>query len=214
MKPVINFLITSHTGGEKTRLKEKILCGLVESIRQHFSAFIVVSSASNIPIEAKISADASHEEAQKNGYHGNQERDLLIRGLEILAENDKSYHFRIGYDFVIDSTNIESIIKMAAHFDKKFVCAMDDGDRAGIRSNIWFAETNFTLNLLRGLDIKGHSETSIFNELNKKPEVVYFYPSIREMWNNCENTFDLIGHAGTSFRESKINYFLKKDERT
>lgn len=215
-----SFLITSNLEEPNSEIKIQILDKLINSIRHYFeNSFIVLSDSYYIPkhIQEKTNFTIIDNNHRGNLYHGNGELHLLNNGLDILLKYNHLFHYRIGYDFIMNEDNINAYLEWPTKVDTNngvfmTICQDDAGpDKPldGCRSNIWFGHTGFVKQILPQ-NSTNHMESKIWDNIRYNSYGnAYIYNNIECMFHGATNTYDLIGHAGKTLREEKIAYFKK-----
>lgn len=209
-----NFLITSNLDNPFSDIKKNILYKLAESIKHFFpNSFLVISDSSYLPIDIQKVCDFTITDNHNKSfsYHGNSEIHLLNNGLDLLLKYNKEYHYRLGYDFILNQDNLSAYIEWSDKInnDISLIFSKDNGSMNGVKTNIWFGKTEYIKNIIPN-SVK-HSESEFFNQINNLGlnEKTFYYNNLDEMFHNKSNTYDLIGHAGKTLREEKIEYFNK-----
>jgi len=213
-----SFLITSNLEEPNGELKIQILDKLIDSIRHYFkNSFIVLSDSHYVPdfIQKKTNFTIIDNNHRYESYHGNGELHLLNNGLDILLKYSHLFHYRIGYDFIMNDDNIKAYLEWPTKVNvQDFVfmaIAQDDAGADhpldGCRTNAWFGNTVFVKNMLPQ-NPTNHMESKMWDNIRyNNTGNAYVYKNINEMFHGATNTYDLIGHAGKTLREEKISYF-------
>lgn len=212
-----SFLITSNLEEPNSELKIQILDKLIDSIRHYFkNSFIVLSDSCYVPefIQKKTNFTIIDNNHKNKAYHGNGELHLLNNGLDILLKYNHLSHYRICYDFIMNEDNINAYLEWQTKINNEVLLTISQDDGGpnnplnGCRSNIWFGNTMFAKHILPQHSTN-HMESKIWDNIMKGNNNVYIYNNINDMFHGATNTYDLIGHAGKTLREEKIEYFKK-----
>jgi hypothetical protein len=211
------FLITSNLEDPNSELKIQILDKLISAIKHYFkNSFIVLSDSHYVPefIQKKTNFTIIDNNHRHQTYHGNGELHLLNNGLDILLKYNHLFHYRIGYDFIMNNDNINAYLEWQGKINNQVLLAISQDDGGpnnplnGCRSNVWFGSTMFAKTILPQHSTN-HMESKIWDNIMKSNANVYIYNNINDMFHGASNTYDLIGHAGKTLREEKIEYFKK-----
>lgn len=215
-----SFLITSNLENPNSELKIQILDKLIDGIKKYFTkSFIVLSDSAFVPdfIQKKTNFTIVDNNHKGESYHGNGELHLLNNGLDILLKYNQLHHYRIGYDFIMNEDNIYAYYEWPSKIDidKKIFMAIaqDDGGPNnpldGCRTNIWYGHTAFVKSVLPQQPTQ-HMESKVWDNIRfNGVGSAYIYENIDSMFHGSTHTYDLIGHAGKTLREDKIEYFKK-----
>jgi len=209
-----NFIVTSNTNDPKSDLKEEMLYQLILGIRSFFKdSFVVLSDSYYISKRIVDLTDFTliDRSYKQFSYHGYPEMQLVKNGLSLLNRYGKNYHYRITYDFIMNEDNISAYIDWASKINDstRLVFAKDNGHDSGVKTNVWFGENQLIENIIP--NEMNHLETDFYKQIQKLnySDKTFLYENSDEMFHGNINTYDLIGHGGTSFREEKIEYFKK-----
>jgi hypothetical protein len=207
-----NFIVTSNTNEPKSELKEEILYQLILGIRSFFKdSFVVLSDSYYISQRIVDLTDFTliDRSYKQFSYHGYPEMELLKNGLTLLNRYGKNYHYRLTYDFIMNEDNISAYMDWASKINDstRLVFAKDNGHNPGVKTNVWFGENQLIENIIP--NTMSHLETDFYKQVQKLnySDKTFLYENSDEMFHGNINTYDLIGHGGTSFREEKIKYF-------
>lgn len=202
-----NFLITAHTQGSNSFIRQTIAEGLLKSLRYFFpDCFIVLASQSDVTFETQQYADVVViDKVSTNVPYGAGEVALVHAGLEVLERFGRTDCFKLVYDFAIDETNYMSFDNWQSH-GKDFVSCWWRSNGLGIGTWVWYGTVDILKKIYSFDYLDMLVEHKILSTVTEQGLInhCFIYENEHEMLNNTWVTHGDLVNAGGAYL--KHNY--------